>query len=67
MFIKVTEIRDGKCLSFQHYVNLDSIKIIDPAVDSSDTTSITFSDDSIIYVKETADEILKQINRRVEL
>ena len=62
MFIKVTEIRDGKCLSFPHYVNLDSIKIIDPAVDSSDTTSITFSDDSIIYVKETADEILKQIN-----
>ena len=67
MFIKVTEIRDGKCLSFPHYVNLDSIKIIDPVVDSSDTTSITFSDDSIIYVKETADEILKQINRRVEL
>lgn len=65
MFIKVTEIRDGKCLSFPHYVNLDSIKIIDPAVDSSDTTSITFSDDSTICVKETADEILKQINRRV--
>ena len=67
MFIKVTEIRDGKCISFPRYVNLDSIKIIDPAVDSSDTTSITFSDDSIIYVKETADEILKQINRCVAL
>ena len=66
MFIKVTEIRDGKCLIFPHYVNLDSIKIIDPATDFSET-SITFSDDSIIYVKETADEILKQINRRVEL
>ena len=66
MFIKVTEIRDDKCLIFPHYVNLDSIKIIDPATDFSDT-SITFSDDSIIYVKETADEILKQINRRVEL
>lgn len=63
MFIKVTEIRDGKCLSFPRYINLNSIKIIDPAVDFSDATSITFSDDSIIYVKETVDEILKQINK----
>lgn len=62
MFIKVTEIRNGKYLKFPRYVNSDSIKIIDLATDISDT-SITFLDDSIIYVKETADEILKQINK----
>ena len=28
MFIKVTEIRDGKCLSFPHYVNLVQHNVI---------------------------------------
>lgn len=69
MFIRVTEIRENikfceesEFKSIQQYINSDMIKVIYPS-NSVDDTSITFSDDSIIYVKEAADEILKQINK----
>lgn len=69
MFIRVTEIREdvkfceeSEFKSIQQYINSDMIKVIYPS-NSIDDTSIKLSDDTYIYVKETADEIVKQINK----